>query len=81
MPSGKIGKIPIYSSLVRAQPFLSFPYVSIKTPFLVTSNDRRGMIDFVHDPIDDEQAEMHLWPPAEFFGFGLEHAVHIHLIF
>ena len=25
--------------LVRAEPLLSFPYVSIKTPFLVTSND------------------------------------------
>ena len=25
--------------IVRAQPFLSFPYVSIKTPFLFTSND------------------------------------------
>ena len=24
---------------IRVQPFLSFPYVSIKTPFLVTSND------------------------------------------
>ena len=22
--------------------------------------------------IDDEQAEMHIWPPADFCGFGLE---------
>ena len=39
VPSGEIGTIPTYSSLVRAQPFLSFPYVSIKIPFLVTSDD------------------------------------------
>ena len=37
--SGEIRTFPIYSSLDRAQPFLSFPYVSIKTPFLFTSND------------------------------------------
>ena len=35
----EIGTIPTYSSLVRAQTFLSFPYVSIKTPLVVTSND------------------------------------------
>ena len=35
------------------------------------------MVDVVREPIDDEQAEM---PPADFCGFGLEHAVHIHLI-
>ena len=40
VPSGEIGTVPTYSSLVRDQPFLSFPYISIKTPFLVTSNDR-----------------------------------------
>ena len=39
VPSGEIVTFPTYSSLVRAQPFLSFPYVSIKIPFLVTSND------------------------------------------
>ena len=39
------------------------------------------MVDVVHEPIDDEQAEMHIWPPADFCGFGLEHAVPIHLIF
>ena len=36
MPSVELGTFPTYSSLVRAQPLLSFPYVSIKTPFLVT---------------------------------------------
>ena len=39
VPSGEIGTFLTYSSFVQAQPFLSFPYVSIKTPFLVTSND------------------------------------------
>ena len=77
VPSGEIGTFPTYSSLVRAQPFLSFPYVSIKTPFLVTI----GTVDVVHEPIDDEQAEMHVWSPADFCDFGLEHAVPIHPIF
>ena len=36
------------------------------------------MVD-VNEPIDDEQAEMHIWPPADFCGFGLEHAVPIGL--
>ena len=39
------------------------------------------MVDVVHELIDDEQAEMHIWSPADFCGFGLEHAVHIHPIF
>ena len=39
------------------------------------------MVDVVQDPIDDEQAEMHIWPSADFCGFGLEHAVPIHPIF
>ena len=39
------------------------------------------MVDVVHEPIDDEQAEMHIWPPADCCGFGLEHAVPIHPIF
>ena len=39
VPSGEIGTFPTYFSLVLAQPFLSFPYVCIKTPFLITSND------------------------------------------
>ena len=39
------------------------------------------MVDVVDEPIDDEQAEMHIWPPADFCGFGLEHAIPIHLIF
>ena len=30
------------------------------------------MVDVVHEPVDDEQAEMHIWPPADFCGFGLE---------
>ena len=38
------------------------------------------MVD-VHEPIDDEAAEMHIWLPADFCGFGLEHAVPIHPIF
>ena len=39
------------------------------------------MVDVVHKPIDDEQAEKHIWPPADFCSFGLEHAVPIHPIF
>ena len=41
------------------------------------------MVDDVHEPIDDEEEELHLWPPADFCGFGLclEHAVPIHRIF
>ena len=78
----KNSALPTYSSLVRTQLFLSFSYVSIKTPFLVTSNDTGdGMVDVVHEPIDDEQAEMHIWPLADFYGFGLEYAVPIHPIF
>ena len=44
VPNGEIGIFPTYSSLARAQPFLSFPYVSIKNPFPVTSyyQDRNG---------------------------------------
>ena len=38
------------------------------------------MINVVHEPIVDEQAEMHIWLPADFCGLGLEHAVPIHLI-
>ena len=33
------------------------------------------MVDVVHEPIDDEQTEMHIWPPADFCNFSLEHAV------
>ena len=37
VPNGEIEHFPI-----RSEPFFfSFPYVSIKTPFLVTSNDAR----------------------------------------
>ena len=39
------------------------------------------MVAVVHEPIDDEQAEMYIRPPADFCGFGLEHAVPIHPIF
>ena len=39
------------------------------------------MIDVVHEPIDDEQAEMHLRLPADISVFGLEHEVPIHPIF
>ena len=39
------------------------------------------MVDVVHEPIDDDQAEMHIWPPADVCGFGLEPAVPIHPIF
>ena len=39
------------------------------------------MIDVVDDPIDDEQAEMYIWPLADFCGLCLEHAVPIHPIF
>ena len=28
------------------------------------------MVDVVHEPNEDEQAEMHLCPPSNFFGFG-----------
>ena len=68
VPSGEIGTFAANSSLVRAQAFLSFPYVRIKTPFRY----RIGMIDVVHEPIDDEHAEMHILPPANICGFGLE---------
>ena len=42
--SGEIGTFPTDSSLVRAQPFLSFPYVSIKYHFSspVMIQDRNG---------------------------------------
>ena len=33
------------------------------------------MGDVVQEPIDDEQVEMHTWPPADFCGFDSEHAV------
>ena len=39
------------------------------------------MVDVVHEPIEDEQAEMHIWSPADFCGFGLETAVTINPIF
>ena len=39
------------------------------------------MVDVVHEPIDDEQAEMHIWPFTDFCGFGLEYAIPIHPIF
>ena len=39
------------------------------------------MVDFIHEPIDDDQAEMHIWPPTDFYGFVLEHVVPIHPIF
>ena len=32
------------------------------------------MVGVVHEPIYDEQSEMHIWPPAYFCGFGFEHA-------
>ena len=35
------------------------------------------MVDVVHETIDDDQAEMHIWPPAAFSGFDLEHAITI----
>ena len=39
------------------------------------------MVNVVHEPINDEQIEMHIWPPADFCGFGFEHVVLIHPIF
>ena len=30
------------------------------------------MVNVVHEPVDDEQAEMHIWPPADFRGFDFE---------
>ena len=38
------------------------------------------MVDVVQELIDDEQAKMHIWPPADFCGIGLEHEVPIHSI-
>ena len=38
------------------------------------------MVDVIHEPIDDEQAEMHIWPPLIFCDFGLEYAVTIQSI-
>ena len=58
---------------VRAQPFLSFPYVSI-----ISRHQSRYMIEkvyVIHGAIDNDQAEMHTWPPDDFCGFCLEHAV------
>ena len=39
------------------------------------------MVDVVHEPVNDEQAKMHIWLPADFYGFGLEYAVPIHPFF
>ena len=39
------------------------------------------MVDVVPELIDDEQAEMHICPPADYCGFGLEYAVPIRPIF
>ena len=39
------------------------------------------MYDVVHEPIDDEQEEMHILPPADFCGSGLEYAIPIYPIF
>ena len=39
------------------------------------------MVVIVHELIDDEQVKMHMWPPADFCGFPLDHAVPIHPIF
>ena len=33
------------------------------------------MVDVVLEPIDDEQAEIHIRAPDDFCGFGLEHVV------
>ena len=30
------------------------------------------MVDVVQEPIDDEEAEMHIWSTADFYDFGLE---------
>ena len=38
------------------------------------------MVDLVHESIDGEQAEMHIWPPTDFC-VGSEHAVPMHLIY
>ena len=39
------------------------------------------MVDAVHEPVDDEYAEIHIWPPIDFYGSDLEHAIPIHSIF
>ena len=39
------------------------------------------MVDVVQEPIDDEQAEMDIRPPADFCDFVLEHAVTMYLRF
>ena len=39
------------------------------------------MVDVVHKTINDDLAEMHIWPPTDFCDFGLEHVVPIHPIF
>ena len=38
------------------------------------------MVDVI-EPIDDEKAEIQIWPSAHFCGFDLENAVTIHPIF
>ena len=40
-----------------------------------------GMDDVVHEPIDNEQSEMHIWPLSDVCEIGSEHAVPIHPIF
>ena len=77
--SGKIGTFPTYSFLVRTQPFLSFPDLRIKITFSSPITIRIEMVYVFHEPTDDEQAEMCIWPSADFCGF--EHAVTIHPIF
>ena len=62
---------------VRAQPFLSFPYVSKNTQFLVTSNDTGWEWLMLFTSKQRYIYMATLW----FRGFGLEHAVPIHPIF
>ena len=64
VPSDEIGTFPSYSSLFRAQPFLYFPYVSLKTPFLVTSNDTEweGSILFTSQSMASKQRCTHGHP-------------------
>ena len=39
------------------------------------------MVEVVHEVIDDEQAQTHIWIPDNFCAFGLEHSAPINPIF
>ena len=76
--SGEIGIFPTNFSLVRAQPYLYFPYVSIMAPFLVTSNDTEQEWSMLFTSESKTSKQRCTYGHPNFCGFGLEHAVPIH---